>query len=313
MSLTVLNRGRVRAEFAKSLEQADRNIPVSQLCLRTSSDVLSERYGFADSAPAMKPYTGVRRAKQIGAKYVDLTNEEWDNAVDLSINELQRDQTGTIQRRIGELATRAAYLPWRMIQDTLLGNRSPTGYDGVGLFSASHVNGSSGTQTNILTNSQVSTLNIATATAPTPEEAAIFIPDVVGYMLNYKDDEGEPMHETASQFLVLCHPNVWPAFNTAINANALAGSRTNPLSILPVSFGVVPCLKFSSADVFYLARVDSANNKPFILQTEQEPTLSYKAEGSDYAHDTKRYQVACDWRGTLGIGEPLSIVKCTMS
>lgn len=313
MSTTILNRGTVRGEFTKALALAERQSLVSRLSLSTRSSVASERYAFGDSVPIMTPFRGVTRDKQIGAKSIDLVNEEFRTSIDMSSVDLDRDQTGTLRRRMSELAQVAAYHPWLMIQDLILGNTSFTCYDGVSLFSSSHSHGSSGTQTNDLSSSQVATLDIATASAPTPEEAAQFISDVIAYMMGYKNDEGLPMHETASQFVVLTPFKHMGSFTTALRANNLAGSRSNPLSLAPFSVDVFPGGKLTTNTVFYVARVDAESVRPFIYQVEQDPTLDIMDQSSDYYKLHKRVKALVDCRMAVGVAEPLSIVKCTMS
>lgn len=309
----VLNRQAVRGEFAKNLEQASRAVEMSRLCLMTRSGGASERYAFGDSAPALQKFLGKRKKKQLGSAYVDISNDEWDSSIDLRVKDLRRDQTGTIRRRIGELATRAGYLPWRLVQQILLGTIAPLAYDGKVLISATHSYGNSGTQTNALTATEVPTLNIGTANAPTPAELAQIIGDVIGYMMTYKDDEGMPLHETASQFLVVCHAKHIGSFNTAIKANALAAGQTNPVPMQGVSIDVVPGLLLTDDTKFRIFRTDSENVKPFIFQTEVDPTVAVSPDDSDYVRQNKQYEAVCDYECGIGIGEPLSAAECTMS
>src|SRR5690606_6427752 len=105
------------------------------------------------------------------------------------------------------------------------------GYNGQPLFSASHVSGNSGTQTNLLTESEVSTLNVGTAASPTPEEAAEALMDVLGYMQSYLDYEGQPLQEDARGFLVVCKPKMSGKLRTAIKANNLAGGENSPIAV----------------------------------------------------------------------------------
>lgn len=323
MSTSLLNRTAVRGSFFRQLAESSQAMLIPKLSIVTpDSKGASELYGFTGAAPPMTKWLGARNTKTLTGRRITVSNDLREASVVIDKLDYDRDQTGEIQRKMADLSTRAAELPIKMFSDLIrLGNGSTMGtaYDGQNFYSASHSFGASGTQKNLLTSSEVASLDIATATAPTPEEWAAAIMDVYGYMLSYLDDTGEPLHLNSKEMVIMCAPGNWGALNTAIAANVLSSGKTNALAVANgLSITGVPNPRLYSAGtavsaVWYAFLVDSPSAKPLIFQSEGAPEVEILAEGSDFYFDNHAFKVGVNWSAGAGYGEPLKSARCTFS
>lgn len=183
------------------------------------SDQESETYKWLGMSPAMREWIGGRQAKGFRENGITITNKKFEATMDLPVEWINRDKTGQVNIRIGEMATRAVS-HWGSLLSTLIangtGSTSGLCYDGHYFFDSDHSEGESGTQKNLLTATEVPKLNISTTTAPTATEAIDAILGVIAYMLTYKDDQAEPMNSEAKEFLVMTAPPLWAPLTKAV-------------------------------------------------------------------------------------------------
>lgn len=318
MSTNLLNQSQVRGEFSRQLTLASNVGLLSRVALEVKSDVETDVYALVSRVPKARKWLGPRQLKNIMAVRQNIRNEPWDTSVQIPLLDFQRDQTLQLSRRLGDLAVELMVNKWRLVTD-LIKNNTATGYDGQVLFHASHTFGNSGAQTNLITATECPALNVATASSPTPEEAVEAIMQVIGFMQGNKDDEGEPFMQDSREWLLLFPQDLAGTFRIALNANNLAGGETNPVS---GSFdgmritGAMETRLYSSATgntVFYVISTDGGANKPFIVQNENGPNATAVGPGSEWALFNNTVALLGDWRGGVGVGEPLRIAKCTLS
>ena len=135
-----------------------------------NSDQESETYRWLGMSPAMREWIGGRQAKGFRTNGITITNKKYEATMDLPVEWIERDKTAQIMVRIAELAQRAGS-HWGTLLSTLISNgtgeTSGLCYDGQYFFDSDHSEGSSGTQKNLLTNSEVAKLDVTTTTAPT--------------------------------------------------------------------------------------------------------------------------------------------------
>ncbi len=272
------------------------------------SDQESETYKWLGNSPALREWIGGRQAKGFRENGITITNKEFEATLEVPTSWLRRDKTGQIMVRIGELARRAAE-HWNKLISTLISNGTGTTngycYDGGEFFAADHSEGSSGTQLNLLTSSQVAALNVATATAPTSVEAAEAIFGVIGYMLNYKDDQGEPMMDGAREFLVMTSPALWVHMAPALYSSRVNSGESNPLLDLVAgtdfNVKIVPNSRLEYTTQFVTMRTD-AKTKPFIRQEEVGIKMAAIAEGSEEEFKNKRHLYGVEAIRNVGYG-----------
>ena len=280
---------------------------IDRLSRLFDSDQASETYKWLGMSPVMREWIGGRKAKGFRENGITITNKKFEATMDLPIDWLRRDKTGQIQVRIDEMASRAVS-HWGSLLSTLISNgtgeTSGLCYDGQYFFDIDHSEGASGTQLNLLAAAQVAALDVTTTTKPTATEAIDAILGVIAYMLTYKDDQGEPMNSEAKEFLVMTAPVLWAPLTKAIFGNTDSAAASNVIKELEkdgfrVSLAANPRLSYTTQFVTFRTDAPAA---PFIRQSEEDITMSAKAEGSEYAHDNDAYQYGIKALRNVGYG-----------
>lgn len=324
MSTSKLNKPKVRSEFYKSItinpyiDMAGRMALLPTGVIGDSAD-----YAFANRPDAPRKREGAYAFRDMTAEKVTIKNSEFVSGTQVRKRDLRRDETGTIQRHFGGLGRVFAQHIFNLAIDVVNAGETAAssggfdGYDGQPLFSASHATGQSGTQINLLTNTQVPTLDVVTPTSPTPEEAAEALMDVIAYMHSYKDHAGQGLQEDAREFLVLCKPRMSGKLRTAIKANNLAGGENSPVAVANADgFNIMlaQSARLTIADAAFVVFVaDRVGERGIIVQEEQPVELNIFDESSDKYKETGQYAAIAEWAGGHGIGEPLNVAKATFS
>lgn len=261
------------------------------------SDQAAETYNWLGQVPAMRAWGTGRLVKELRSYGVTIANTVYESTLNIAIDDLRRDKTGQINVRIAEQARRAAEHWEMLLTGLIIGGASALGYDGHYFFDTDHSEGESGTQLNLLAAAQVSALNVATATQPTESEMARAILGVIGYMLTYKDDQGQPINGDARSFLVMvAHPQIYgPAMAACTQLQLQAGSGAVQPNVLRASGFSVDCVlnpriaAASYTDDFWIFRTDG-DTRPFILQEEQPVKVDAIAEGSEMEINERKHQ-----------------------
>ena len=272
-----------------------------------------ETYVGLGANPTMKETLGQLNIHKLSALYYQLRNKEYDASIEIPVADMRRDKTGQIRARINQLV-QAGVIHWKSLLSTLLINgESGTCYDGQYFFSASHSEGSSGTQVNLLTTSHVAGLEVATATAPTPAEMVSAIMGVINYMQCYKDDKGELCQEDAAEFLVMCPPNkIYESALAAVTSEIIASS-TNVITKSEMKISVVNNPRLSAwTDDFCVFRTDT-DVKALIRQEEVKEELKVIAEGSERETLNKTHLYSCQATRAAGYGDWRKCAKATLS
>jgi len=273
-----------------------------------TSDQASEEYAWLTNTPAMREWVGGRNAKGFTENNLTIANKHYETTLEVLLKDLRRDKIDALQMRINEMGRRAG-THWASLLSTLIINGAATTcYDGQYFFDTDHNEGDSGDQSNDIS-VDISAYPVATAgsvTLPAVAEFQYAIAKAIEAIVGFVDDQGEPMNEDASQFLVMV-PHAY--MNVALQAVAtpvqVAETQT-ALQAIKQAFGIsaIANPRLSTlADSYQFAvfRTDSFL-KSFIRQ--QETTISYKekAEGSDYEFDNDAHQYGIDvWRN-VGYG-----------
>jgi phage major head subunit gpT-like protein len=309
-----LTSSRIIGWFFQGLETATIDSVLNLISwLNSGSDQETEEYKGLGMSPAMREMIGGIQPRGLRTVGYSLKNKRFEASIEVLVDELRRDKTGQVQNRIQQLAQRAVE-HWSSLLSTLISaGEAGTCYDGSYFFAADHSEGSSGTQVNLLTSSQVGRLAVATPAAPTVAEMVQAIMGVVAYMTAYKDDQGEPINAGARQWLVLCPPgNIWAATAQAVSS-AVVGSSTNPLvgnRRFTVDADCDPRLTWTTN--FCVFRADGIG-KAFIRQEEVPGQLHPIAEGSEEETRNARHIYSYQAVRNAGYGEWQRAAKCTLS
>lgn len=284
-----------------------------------NSDRAAEDYGILGANSEMREWIGARQAQILRKKTYSITNSKYESTLVIPKEEVERDKSGLLQARMDTFANDVVAGHWETLVTSLINSgASDTGYDGVAFFSASHVWGDSGTQSNLLTSTDVSALNVSTVASPTPVEMSRILLGVIGHMLSYKNDKGRYVNGSARSFQVQCPTvNYLAAATQAIASDMLSdsGPVDNPLKGLRqqgFTIEAVPNFDITDTDAIHVFRTDGPLG-PFILQDEQAPEVSVLGPGSDFYFDNDAYKMGVNARRGAGYGFWEHAVNATLS
>lgn len=281
-----------------------------------NSDSAVEDYGIFGGFPAMRQWIGARQGNVTAKKSYSIRNLPYEASLIVSDRDRSRDKSGLLEAYIGNFAAGVVANQWEDLLISLI-NTNGLCYDGQNFFDTDHVWNNSGTQKNSLSSSEVSALNVATATAPTPTEMASAILGLTGYMLTFKDDQGRDVNGDARKFVVAVGTvDLFSAAMQAINGNLLTGNVDNPLTGMKMggfSYDVKLISRLTSAtDKIYIFREDG-ELKPFLIQEEQGINFEILGQGSDFHFDNKAIKLGVDSSRGAGYGLWEHAVKGTLS
>lgn len=276
-----------------------------------NSDADSEEYLQSGMTPQFAPWIGNRDVKDIDFNSLIINNVKYQNALRDFADNFRYDKTGQLQPRINGFAQRSVTHWGKLLTDLLKLGESTAGADGQNFFSAAHHN----SQRNLLAAAHIPKLAVVDKTAPTPVEMSTAILHVITYMLQYVDDQDEPLNETAKKFLVMVPPTLHAPSLQATTKAVLAGAQDNPIIDSGYTVELVMNARLSAAgdqDDFYVFRTDG-DTKPCLLQERGGLKLSAKAEDSEYEHDTDMWEFGAKAVRGVGLFNWENAAKATLS
>lgn len=280
--------------FYEALRLADGLGWQGKIATLFSSNQESETYKWLGMSPTMREWVGQRLLRGLKDNTLTIVNKTFEATLEVFLDELRRDKTDQIRLRIKEMADRTAS-HWASLVSTLIVNNG-TAYDGVNFFAATHTEGDSGTQSNLLTLADYTAFDVLAPASPTPSEMADAIMAAIGHFYTFKDDVGEPFNELSTNFLVMVPVNMWGAAVNAVGAQLLntgSGARDNPLNAMGLNIEVVVNPRLTANTKFFVFRTDGRVG-PFIKQEEVPVKVSAIAEGSEeeFKHNRHLYGVS---------------------
>jgi phage major head subunit gpT-like protein len=269
------------------------------------SDQESETYAWLGQSPAMREWLGGRQAKNLRQTSQVIRNLHYEATLEIARRDLRRDKTGQIIARVNEYADRAVS-HWASLLHTLIeAGESTACYDAQYYFDTDHSEGASGSQSNDLS-VDISALPCqvhGSTTVPSIEEMQQCIMQAIVAIMAFKDDQGEPMNENASSFMVLTPPATYLIAQAAVSAQSLTAIAQNLVPSLPANMRIDVQMNARSTWTTKIGvwRTDSPI-KGLIRQQETPVELKAKAEGSEFEFDNDAWQFGIDsWRN-VGYG-----------
>jgi phage major head subunit gpT-like protein len=314
MSLAELSSRAIIGRYYKRLNQKTGMEWVEAISNYFTSDQESETYKWLGQVPTMRNWVGGRQAKGFTTNGLTIENKHFEATLEIPLVDLRRDKTGQIEVRINELADRTN-THWAQLLSKLLTNgESTVCYDGQYYFDTDHkdegqnnANGNNPQSNKIQVDltqfsDQIDGGKVGSPTSPSEAALRMAILRTIQQIISFTDDQGEPMNENASKFLVVVPTSLWYLAKAAVSVPLSVGGSTNMVKILgdiDISISPNPRLKWS--DKFAVFRTDSSV-KPFIRQEEKGIQLKAIAEGSEleFKHDKHWYGVDT-WRN-VGYG-----------
>lgn len=302
--------------FFEALEMPRDQSWIGMISDYVDSDQEIETHRGLGNVPRMKRTRGGKDVKQLRKYEFEIRNEDFDVTIGIPTADIRRDKTGQIQKRVAELV-KASQTHWNTLASGLIVNGHTTEcYDGSNFFSTDHEVGDSGTQKNIITASDYSVLNVASASNPTAAEIADAILAGIQHLYSFVDEHNEPMNEEALSFVAMVPIAYWGAAQKAVSANYFAvpggGQSDNPLKDANFTVKLVPNPRITFTDSFCIFRADGSA-KSFIRQEEVEPDPMVLGAGSDHAFKEKEWLFSVEATRNVGYGAWHQAVKLTLS
>ena len=298
MPLSALSSRAIIGEFYDRLNQGLGKIWVPKVSREIKSNQETENYKWLGSTPAMREWIGGRQPRGLRDFGVSITNRPYESTLEISVDDLRRDKTDQIMTRIQEQADRANAHWARLL--SLLIDAGETGlcYDGKTFFATDHVSGDSGPQSNALS------INIVTPPAPTASEVQDSILEATQGLLAYKDDGGEPMNETALEFMVMVPPSYLKAVATALGATVIEQTGNAILALGGLGgfvYRLAVNVRLNWTTQFVVFCTDGVVT-PLIRQIEQDVKMDAMAEGSSEEFMNRRHLYGITTLRNVGYG-----------
>lgn len=285
----------ITGRFFRRLEEAANAAWWTRLAMRFASNQESETYRWLGMVPQVREWSGGRLVRPLRAQGVTIVNKTWEATIRVDADEQRRDKTGQIMIRVNEMARRVATHPNKLLTDLIIGGASTAGYDGINYFAPNHSEGDSGIQSNSIS------YDVDTPTAPTDVEIHEAIVKAIAQIISFKDDQGEPMNESARDFMVMVPMTYLPSTLIALSSQTINAS-SNPLAReepFRVSWIANPRLSWS--DKFAVFRIDG-ESRPFIFQEELPVQVQVLAEGSELEINENQHQYGVKAVHSAGYG-----------
>ena len=298
MSARSLSSRAIIGEFYARLDQDLGNTWIPGVSREFSSNQESETYKWLGMAPAMREWVGGRQPRGFRASGITIENKRYEATLEVSMDEIRRDKTGQVMARVQELAERTNGHWASLLTALIVAGESAACYDGQYFFDTDHAEGDSGTQSNDITN------DITTTTAPTASEMQSSILLATQAILGFKDDVGEPMNESAREFLVMIPVPYLSATAMALGATVISQSSNNIMALgslggFAYRMAVNPRLSWTTK--FALFRSDGPVSA-LIRQSEEGVAVDALAEGSEEEFKNDRHLYGVKARRNVGYG-----------
>ena len=272
----------------------------------------SEKYGWLGQAPGMREWLDERIPKGLIEHEYTIVNRHFEATIAVDRDSLADDQTGQVGVRIRDLGRKAKKHPDALLVE-LLNNGATAGYvsyDGAIYYSAAHVEGAYGSQSNVVSH----TIASDNTTEPTTTECLGMFTKAVKQMMSLLDDQGERMVTDLQGLALVCPASVGFRFKEAFSSTLV--SATTNIFAGAADVVIVPTLTDPATTTqdryVHLLKVD-APVRPFIFQERQPVQFASLTGESDAGFTRRYYQYGVDARYNVGYGMWAYAVRVTIT
>lgn len=250
-----------RAAFDEYYASQMRTFPLEDFATTVPSVSDTEDYSWLGDFPSMREFLGERVYKAMRVLHYSLINKSWEATIAIKRETFEDDgKLKTIMPRIQDLASTAVRHKHRLLMETIIANG--LAYDGVAMFATTHSTGDSGTQSNLLTGTGVTTAQFAADFRAA--RAA---------MMGFKTDTGEHFN-AMMDLVVLVPPGLFGVAEELQNATLIS----NTTNVLKGAFKLfvspyLASLGSGDANDWYLIN-RAGPIKPFVFQDRESPDLT---------------------------------------
>lgn len=250
-----------RALFQDSFEAARTMQGWGDMAIPMPSDSESNTYEWFGTVPKMEDVShDVVKIHDLTEYNFVLNNKEWQAAIEVKREAIERDRLGLITPRITQLAMEAARHPGELMLGLFESN--PTTFDGTAFFANSH---NVATFDNLLAGSGVTVDAFQTDLSVARSTLALF-----------NDDKGRPMNLVGNIIVVppALEMVAWQALNTT---NSGANTGTPPATLNGMwsasGYSVIRNPYLTDPNDWYLLVNGGPTQRPFIWQEEKAPVV----------------------------------------
>ena len=220
------------------------NSLADQLCFVETSASDSEKYEWLGQAPQMSELMGERKITPLSDTGYTLTNTTYEATIAVKRNHLEDGQTGSINRRIQQMAQTASVHVNKLVIDALVNGTTDTCYDGTAFFGNSHTARGDGAAFDNLEGGSGTTTSAIAADLATAKKT----------MLRFQDEAGEPFHaDSPSQFTVVAPPELEKNMREVLGASMI--SNTSNMQVGAAN--LIISTRLSDVDNWYFLRTDN--------------------------------------------------------
>jgi phage major head subunit gpT-like protein len=299
MGVYKLGRRDIIGVFYMTLQQDVGMGWVPDISMRVDSDQESETYAWLGMSPQMREWIGERKAKGLAEFSYEIKNKPYEATLEILREEIRRDKSGQVMLRVRELARRANSHWALLLSDLLENGESTVCYDGQYFFDTDHSEGDSGTQDNDITTdiSALPTEVHGSTTSPAEEEMALAILASIEQMMGFKDDQGEPLNEMETNFLVMVPTGLASAAWGATRNQNFASGAGNTIQAGDWNVRVAVNPRLSWTDKF-ATFATSGEVKPLIRQEE----VPIEFDGEDLTFRQRKWEYGVYSERNVGYG-----------
>lgn len=270
-------------------------LPFKELVTEVDSTLPSETYGWLGQLPAVREWTDERIPKGLSEYGYTIRNKKWEVSVKVDAETLEDEQYGQVKQRVAAMPGQVAKHQNKLVFAQLEAGNSTACYDGANFFSASHSEGNSGTQSNLLSSKPLNATNYALARQT---------------MAGFKDDQGELVGSIGTVLVVPAA--LEGTARQILNADYVSDGTTTVTNIWKGSARLIVSPFLTDADDWYVMDL-SAYVKPIIFQN-RIPVAFKALDGSSdsdsvFMRDAYFYGVRA--RYNVGFGDWRTAVRAT--
>jgi hypothetical protein len=261
-----VNSDILQDDFFSSVERAANSRFYPRLSAAKTVSEITTTFPSFGSVPEIRQLSGItgggpRTAAVLKDWQVAATVYEWEQTVYFR-RLIAQSKLESVRAKTSQLASKAMKGMDRVLCQALVSSTAP-GYDGVALLSAAHPE--SGTnQSNLTTGA-----NIATNYVPTGAEAEAMLNSAVGLMKQVQDDQGTPVNEGVTRFILLVPPPMEfpfrgildPALSQqAIDSSGATGKYRGMIEVISSAYCSSTGLPSGTQDRVFLFAADADEN-----------------------------------------------------
>ncbi len=306
----------IKGAFFGAFEDAMAASYLPSIATKVDSDRAYELYAWLGTTPVMREWKGGRQKNQPNEFDWTIYNKKYESSIGLSVDDIRRDKFGQFDIYSASLGQRAAENPILILSNLLINGAASPCFDGQYFYSTTHVEGLSGTQSNLLTVT-LSTLPVITHGAdvnnPSDEEVEKVILKMVKQFYSMKDDQAQPVNQTAKTFDLVAPINLIDQVLAATKNRIMTGGRQNTL--MATDYSITPYFdaRLTATNELHMFRTDHPV-KGIIHQVEvdnqitsiTDPNSEYVTLNDEYFFGVKRIEA-------VGYGDYKKAVKAVFA